>query len=252
MDEKSRQTVIGNRLNHSIFSYIDCHTLSGHPDQPAFWKQAFTPLINEFSSGIIYETYLTTEKNQFGTFTLEQLFKTLKKEGKQFVLILDEFSVLMSHPGLNNAEFYGGLRSLTSRCEGFATIIGSSRSVTFLNKETQRINPHGSPYFNIFTEVKIGPLPRVHAQYVLNQAGTVFDNRDKNFLLMVSGSHPYLLQLSAQVLWDLNVQGKQDGRYQIASDEIYDQASPHFEETWKSLSDDEKNNYHGNRINSNT
>ena len=46
----------------------------------------------------------------------------------------------------------------------FTLIIASRRSLDVLNHATQEINPHGSPYFNVFTEIRLGSLPDKHAQ----------------------------------------------------------------------------------------
>lgn len=241
LERDARQKTVGNRLDRSIFAYIDSQMLGSRFDQPAFWKQVLIPLIDQFPAGVLYETYKTAENNQFGTFTLEQLFRSLGQKDWQFVLLIDEFDALLTHSVFNSAEFYGGLRSLTSRCAGFALVIASRRALDLLNQQTQEINPHGSPYFNVFTELRLGPLPKGHAQAVIAQAGETFRKRDIEFILRVSGRHPYLLQLAAAVLWEINTQGRQDdARYQDASDEIYTQTSAHFKDTWNSRSDAEK------------
>jgi len=44
----------------------------------------------------------------YGTFVLERLLAQLQAAGWWLVLLLDEFDVLLHHPALNQAEFYGG------------------------------------------------------------------------------------------------------------------------------------------------
>lgn len=240
-DRQRRSKIVGDRLEQSSFAYIDSQMLSSRFDQPAFWKQVLTPLTRQFPSGAIADIYATAAANDFGTFTLEQLFCAIGEAGWQFVLMIDEFDSLLTHAVLNRAEFYGGLRSLTSRCKGFSLIIASRRSLSLLNDETQKFNPHGSPYFNVFTELRLGPLPKGHSQKLLTRAGTPFDRQDMAFILKVSGRHPYLLQLAAASLWELNNQGRQDDdRYQDAADEVYHQTGAHFKDTWKSRSNAEK------------
>ena len=240
-DREQRRKIAGDRLEHSIFAYIDSQTLSSRFNQLAFWKQALTPLTEQFPSGDIADIYATTAANDFGTFTLEQFFCAVGEARWQFVLMIDEFDSLLTHAVLNSAEFYGGLRSLTSRCKGFALIIASRRSLSLLNDETQPFNPHGSPYFNVFTELRLGPLPKGHSQKLLSQARPSFNRQDTAFILKVSGRHPYLLQLAAASLWELNNQGrKDDERYRDAADETYHQTGAHFADVWKSRSNAEK------------
>lgn len=250
---ESRRKVVGNKLDSGIFSYIDSHMLGKSHNQSAFWKQALLPLTMKFGQDRqqrsdqettltpIYQAYQMAETNQFGTFTLEQLFHIVGREGWQFVLLIDEFDALLSHPFLNSTEFYGGLRSLASRCEGFNLVIASRHSLELLNQETQTINPHGSPYFNVFTEFRLGPLPKAHANALVKQAKDRFGSLDRAFIFRTSGLHPYLLQAAAGILWELHEQGRQGPpKYRKAGDELYRQTRSHFTDTWLAWSQDEK------------
>ena len=258
LDEDVRRTVVGDKLDQNIFSYIDSQMLGHDFNQVAFWKQALIPLLRQLAtpknihqapesqqqaphSGptkeriSIYQAYKTAESNQFGTFTLEQLFQVVGREGWQFVLVIDEFDALLTHPVLNKTEFYGGLRSLASRCMGFTLIIASRHSLELLNQETQKINPHGSPYFNVFTEFRLGSLPEVYANAVIDQAKGRFGSIDRAFITKTSGLHPFLLQTAAGILWDLHEQGHEGlDRYARAGDEMYRQTRAHFLDTWNS------------------
>ena len=142
----------------------------------------------------------------------------------------DEFEAMLTHPVLHSSAFYGKLRSLISRFPSFTLLMASRRSVAFLNQETQKINPHSSPYFNVFTECRLGALLPEEAQTVLAQAGDRFSPEDREFLLHVSGSHPYLLQLSSAVLWNMTPQETTPATYhRKASDEICLQTDAHFQ-----------------------
>lgn len=274
-DPLARRKVAGNKLDHCIFSYIDSQMLEHSFDQTAFWEQALRPLCYKFvspspesatqkpykqktvaelvreevliqksggaagsnESSAIAEAYNTAKSNHFGTFTVEQLFQVVGREGWQFVLLIDEFDALLTHPVLNKTEFYGGLRSLGSRCSGFAMVLASRHSLELLNQETQKINPHGSPYFNVFTELRLGPLPEVYANAVINQAERRFGSLDRAFIAKTSGLQPFLLQTAAGILWELHLQGKRGTeRYELAGDEMYRQTRAHFSDTWNSCS----------------
>jgi hypothetical protein len=78
------------------------------------------------------------QENDFGCFVLERFLAQMELTVWQLVLMLDEFDVLLHHPILNCAEFFGGLRSLTSRSRGaLALVIASRRPLTSLNEATQ-------------------------------------------------------------------------------------------------------------------
>ena len=131
-----------------------------------------------------------------------RLFTALDDAGLRIVVMLDEFDALLSHPILNSAEFYGSLRSLSSRFSSLALIIATRRSLNQLNVQTQEINPHSSPYFNVFTELRLGPLPKRDVAALLSQADERFSSKDRQFITLASGRHPYLLQLAADIMWE--------------------------------------------------
>ncbi|PIE33756.1 hypothetical protein CSA56_10550 [candidate division KSB3 bacterium] len=258
LNDNVRRQVVGDKLDQNIFSYIDSQMLGHDFNQVAFWKQVLRPMLRQLASSkkspqdsegqqspslsepakeqvSIYQAYKTAESNQFGTFTLEQLFQVIGREGWQFVLVIDEFDALLTHPVLNKTEFYGGLRSLASRCMGFTLIIASRHSLELLNQETQKINPHGSPYFNVFTEFRLGPLPEIYANAVIDQAQKRFDSTDRAFITKTSGLHPFLLQTASGILWEMHEQGYEGiDRYARAGDEMYRQTRAHFLDTWSS------------------
>ena len=265
LDHASRRKIIGTALDRSIFSYLDSQMLSQNFDQAAFWKRVLMPLMrqcsilrkrpsqaveksaapikraqadgNAFEPAPLFAAYATAESNQFGTFTLEQLFTIVGQQGWQFVLFLDEFDAILTHPVLNKTEFYGGLRSLASRCNGFTLVIASRHSLERLNQETQAINPHGSPYFNVFTEYRLGPLPEPFANAMINLGGERFGTLDRKFIAQTSGLHPYLLQTAAAILWELDAQGMEGPeRFQQAAEELYRQTQAHFADTWNAWS----------------
>jgi hypothetical protein len=221
-------------------SSLDVHML-GSFDQSAFWQLVLQPLVSHFPSNVIRDVYETSLANKYGTYTLETLFDVLQDEGWRVVLLLDEFDALLTHPILNSVEFYGSLRSLASRYTSLALIISSRRSLDFLNQNTQGLNPHGSPYFNIFSEIRLGPLPLRDSAELLARADTVFDKHDRRFLFEISGRHPFLLQLAADCLWEVHHRPKLGNqRYEVAAREFYDQSQLHFWDTWRTWSNDER------------
>ncbi len=241
LNQESREAIVKDKLLQSVFSYIDVQLMGPRFDLPAFWEHVLTPLIVEFPTGEIADIYKTAAAKQFETFTLEHLFSTLGSMEWQFVLLIDEFDAILSHPVLNSSEFYGSLRSFASRCEGFTLVIASRYALDVLNHQTQKISPHGSPYFNIFSELRLGPLPKGHAKAIIGQAGKQFDAKDREFILRVSGRHPYLLQIAATALWEMNVQGRSDPRrYRDAADEVYSTTRSHFVDTWNTWANSER------------
>jgi len=232
----------GDRNTHNVFSFLDAHTLRSVDNQAEFWRRALFPITEHLSADRTATTaplislYNTAEDNQFGTFVLEQLFGGIGAADLQFVLLLDEFDDLLSNPVLNSAEFYGGLRSLASRSSGLVLVIAARRDLEQLNRLTQAINPHGSPYFNVFTEIHLGSITERAMSQLLDRAGEVFNRTDREFITTVSGHHPYLAQAAAAMLWDVHEEGELGGvgRYKAAGIALNRQTKKHFMDTWVS------------------
>jgi len=241
LDKVKRDRIVGDKLDRCWFREVDSHMLSRKFDLAAFWAFVLEPVTVYFDSGELFALYQLARENDFGAFTLKRLFAALDQDKWRIVVLLDEFDALLNHPILNSAEFYGSLRSLTSRFSSLALIIATRRSLNQLNVKTLEINPHSSPYFNIFTELRLGPLPKRDVAILLANAQDRFDNSDRQFVALASGRHPFLLQLAADILWEVDLEGKHGvERYQQAAQELRLQSEGHFADTWRSWSDAER------------
>ena len=241
LDKVKRDGIVGGKLDRCWFREVDSHMLGRKFDQSAFWAFVLEPVTVYFDSGELPTLYKSAQENGFGAFTLKRLFAALDQANWRIVVLLDEFDALLTHPILNSAEFYGSLRSLTSRFSSLALIIATRRSLNQLNVQTQEINPHSSPYFNIFTELRLGPLPKRDVAHLLSYAQDRFDSNDRQFVVLASGRQPYLVQLAADILWEVDQEGKQGiERYRLAGEELRIQSERHFADTWRSWSNAER------------
>ncbi len=241
LDKVKRDSIVGAKLDKCWFRDIDSHMLGKTFNQPAFWSHVLEPITVYFGSGELRTLYETARDNEFGAFTLMRLFTALDNAGLRLVVMLDEFDALLTHPILNSAEFYGSLRSLSSRFKSLALVIATRKSLNQLNVQTQEINPHSSPYFNIFTELRLGPLPKRDVATLLSHAGKRFNSNDRKFIILASGRHPYLLQLAADILWEADVEGLETTeRYRQVAEELQIQSEGHFADTWRSWSNAER------------
>lgn len=247
LDPKSRKSCVGDRLDRDVFSFLDAKTLNRVETQAEFWLQALAPLQNilqvdrENDLNEVSKMYELAHNNDFGTFVLEQLFEKLSKVGSRLVLLLDEFDDFLLHPVLNSAEFYGGLRSLASRSPGFLLVLAARKNLTQLNELTQEINPHGSPYFNVFTEIRLDAWSRKNLLKLINKSSECLNLKDEEYIYTVSGGHPYLAQMAAGILFDVH-QDEHIGvkRYEYAALEFYQQSQHHFEDCWRSWTNESK------------
>jgi hypothetical protein len=240
----TRTQLYGPEGDQLLFSFLDAQTLGGQFSQAQFWEFALRPLYERVVAPDpgtpLAQAYAVCRENDFGAFVLERLLAQIALAGWRLVLMLDEFDVLLHHPILNSAEFFGSLRSLASRSRGaLALIIASTRSLEKLNRETQELSRVGSPFFNFLDEILLGPWPDVAVDEVLHWARGRFTTGDRAFLKEVAGGHPYLVQVAASSLWDAYEDEGEDPlqRRQQAGLDFYDRVARLLDQRlWQSWS----------------
>ncbi|MDM8563659.1 ATP-binding protein, partial [Candidatus Marithioploca araucensis] len=223
-----------------LFSFLDVQTLSDQFNQSQFWEHALHPLHEKIITSRrpntpVAKAYKNCKREGFSVSTLERLFEKMQQDGQHIVVMIDEFDVLLNHAGLNHAAFFGTLRSLTSRTRVLSLLIASRLSLSNLNSQTQQFNITGSPYFNVFQEIILGPLADEAVKTLLNQADAHFNEDDHRFITKVAGAHPYLLQATASALWENYEDGEPESiqRYTLAGQQLYENAKLTFDDTWR-------------------
>jgi len=235
-----RSKLYGDWGDRMLFSFVDSQMLPRKFTAAQFWERVLLPvktrLVDPVAETALAQQYGICQENEFGTFTLETLFRQLQAADWRFVLLMDEFDGLLHHEVLNSVEFFGGLRSLASRSGGsLALVIASRQPIHLLNHQTQSLNSTGSPFFNIFAEVTLGPFPHKDVEALLALAGQRFTARDKRAVSAIAGRHPYLLQVAATALWDAYEEdlATPQERWAWACDRIYQEGKNHFKDTWR-------------------
>ncbi len=225
-------------------SLVDTDMFGSQLRPAQFWEQALSPIKEQMDKGkapaLVKDHYEICRKNCFGNITLERFFTELKKAEWQFVLLIDEFDKLLHHKILNNAEFYGGLRSLASRSgEAFTLVIASRSQISRLNQETQEFNPTGSPFFNIFGEVELPPFSEKEVNELLFLGKEKFQTQDKKAISRLGGRHPFLLQAAADAMWRAH-EDEDDkislNRMPFVTKSLYDELDYFFYDMWQSWS----------------
>lgn len=228
-DSIARRKQFGDNFGNNFFVFLDVLAAQGIRAQADFWRYVLAPL----RTSVYASQYEYAVQEGFNNFALNQVFDHLGNEGCKLILLLDEFDTMLSHPVLNTPDFYGGLRTLASRSGGFALVIAARRSLEQLNQLTQQLNPHGSPYFNIFVEFQLGALKHDAMMALLDQGGEHITETDRKYIERVSGRHPYLTQIAAAMVWDVHEDGFVGReRYRIVGQNLHRQARQHFADTW--------------------
>jgi len=237
--ESCQNALQGDGIEY-LFSFLDIHILGEDISQSKFWALALRPLEEKVMGGSvddeIVDAYNICKENEFGSFVLERLYAKMQHSNIRLVLILDEFDGLLTHPVLNTAEFFGSLRALVSRSHGAVSmIIGSRKPLSVLNDITQQFNRTGSPYFNFLSEIVLGPLSTHERNTLLGWAGDTFTTDDHRFIQTVAGAHPFLLQATASMLWEIYEDDDCDTpvmRLKNTGDQLYDLAASTIKSTW--------------------
>jgi hypothetical protein len=236
---ENRKMLYGNKAEQLIFSYLDC-TQAAQFDSAQFWDYVLEPLSNRISletSLSLSEPYQACQENNYKTQAIERLIAQIKQAEWQLVLVLDEFDVLLHHPILNSAEFFGGLRTLASLSEGALTlIITTNTSLAQLNQSTQSLTKTGSPYFNIMGEITLLPLSDNEIDRLLDKGKQYFTDDDNGFIKNIAGGHPYLLQVAASVLWEFYEEKKEEDvvKRQHIRQEFYNRTKETLNHIWQS------------------
>lgn len=242
LDERVRRNYCANKLEHSLFSFMDAQMLKNIDARVHFWKEALAPLTIELLKGTKWIKKLTpvfkaVQKNDFENFVLKQLFKELSQTGACLILVLDEFDVFLSHPRLHSSDFYGGLRSMASTTGGLILVIASRRKLHQLAAMTTNLNPSGSPYFNIFLEIRLGAFLENNIKDLLDRTGYSYNSKDRGFINDISGRHPYLAQLAASQLLEARSDNLNETEsYMSTVRELHKHARSHFIDTWQNWS----------------
>ncbi len=236
---ETRRELYGEAGERMVFRYFDAQSWPDGFSRIAFWKQALEPLVEairrQAPTSPLLELHRECSKEEYGTYVLERLFANLQESGWHLVLLLDEFDAVLQHPQLNSTEFYGGLRTLASRCgQALTLILASRRPLSDLNAETQHYARTGSPFFNFVQEFPLKPFSQKHRKEILKRAGRRFKPRERDHIFRLAGGHPYLLQVAAAALWDAYEDGlAPDARLRYVSEELRRVAADTLQDTWR-------------------
>jgi hypothetical protein len=246
-DEDTRREWIAQAFAQHVFIDFDCHLMTADFKPADFWYEIVQRIGEANPDDDVARQCGLCAQNNYGSFTLERLFKLLAKHEWHAVLLIDEFDTLLNHPNFNRAEFLGALRSLATRTDGLVVITASRLSVSRMNRLSLDNNPYGSPFFNNFIEVRLLPLNPLEAQQLiektLQKAGhtVTYTDADYTFLYALAGRHPFLLQIAAASLYDsLTASPALPNPHDHALLAFQQRSEAHFDDFWRSLESNEQ------------
>ncbi|HEY5704555.1 MAG TPA: TIR domain-containing protein [Terrimicrobiaceae bacterium] len=233
-DYKIRAAWLGERAANYVFAEIDCHMVPRQFSPAEFWSHTLADVPQVVSHDSVTRQWQAMKSSQFGSFTVKRLFQSVDLAGWCVVLVIDEFDVLVNHPNFDG-EFFGTLRSLAIGTN-LAVITASRIPVAEMNRRCP--NPHGSPFFNNLAQVRLISLSPAECRALIDTTLATteirFSEADYALIYALSGRHPYLVQVAASALFDVEADGRAES-HQAASTLFHDRAAPHFDDVWRHL-----------------
>jgi len=225
--------------------YVDCQSIPRFTPT-RFWQRVLRLLeskVTDDSLGKAMAKVLGQEEISCTDF--EVVSDQIHEDGRTLVLLLDEFewvvrtdpaSVEMTH------DFLSGLRALINRVpKGLALVIGA---VHPLDKLCEGIEFRGSPFGNIFLQVRLRPFTEAEVDQffarMLKDTGLEFTEDERNYIKQVAGGHPLLLQTAGSLLFESRMRVGPIENYWAISKRFAEQASHHFKSLWEASTEGEK------------
>ncbi len=173
---------------------------------------------------------------------VRRLLRRVERAGLTVVMMLDEFESLATNIEFN-ASFYGELRSLAGEL-GVVYLTASKRSLYDLTY--QHADTLSSPFFNIFSEERLGLMPKHEASLLLQGLsakvhGKPFTQSEISFLCELAGPHPFFLNIAASYLYTMREEPLPEADLLAKVEKRYKaEAEDHYRYLWDQLEQSEQ------------
>jgi DNA-binding NarL/FixJ family response regulator len=223
-----------------IFAHIDLQMLDVDVTPPRFWRWLFGQLARRCRDDSVRQIFERIQKmDALDSFALVDLFTSIDERHQYVVLLLDEFDRVTANENFKQ-DFFFTLRSLAIH-HNLALVTASRRELIDLCHDDVR----SSPFFNIFANINLRLMVEAEALEMLTRpllgSGIAFTDDELRALFRLAGPHPYFLQMAGHFLFEAYRQRlAPTDRLAFITDEVREEASPHFQEYWSSSDDGEK------------
>jgi hypothetical protein len=233
------------KANHGVgddyvFAYVTCEILSGAPNKCDVYRvllrRAIEAMPGNHSTG-----HSSQEPTSYLDFE-EWLYKLIAPDRK-IVFLLDEFEAMAGNHQLGK-DFFDELRALGQTDK---VIYITASGETLFNLSFHDETALNSPFFNIFSPVPLGWMEWHEARDLVTGTAAIagfegFDENDHAFLQEIAGPHPFYLQVACYHLFEEKTKGGGSTApgYDSVKRRFAEELQPHFQYTWKHLSDDER------------
>lgn len=196
-------------------------------------------VLKEQSQGYVGEETLAKD-DEFSA-----LLRKFAQRGLYPVLLIDTFDEIVRYETMDMSLFYLLRSHATSG--GISFITASLESPSKLFRKLFYGDFVGSPFFNIFSMIKLSTFYLKEARTLLTtfseRGGLPFNEQEVNWVLEMAGLHPFLLQQVAALLFQekmAQVCGLEEISFLRIRKEALRNLHGYFEDCWTFLSDDER------------
>ena len=170
---------------------------------------------------------------------LDGLAREMERAGLRLVCLFDEFEAVTGSPALG-AGFFGALRSLANQYGvGYVTATRQHLQTMCHNRQIWE-----SPFFNIFTEVRVGAMPDDEVEQLIavpSAAAGVPLAEHGEAIRCLGGNLPFFVQLACSAAFELLQQADGKALDPAALERAFmEEAASHFTYTWDCLSPEQR------------
>ncbi len=169
-----------------------------------FWRDALVPL-TAVEEPTIQRLLRNANDRRFSSVTLEPLSRELHACGITLLVQVDNFDALLLTPIRDLRALLSTVRKIAGMArQGITLALASYRRIDELNRQTEALCA-GSPYFNVFEELILEPLPEEGVSEILHLSDGRFSGRDCDFIRRAAGGHPELLWRAGALMWETHI-----------------------------------------------
>lgn len=214
---------------HNLFLSMDCQGQQ-HLDQGGF--------LSDFGKRLQLAAGLRLSVPETGDFSaLKRAVEDLDRAHLRLVCFFDEFETITHNPSFG-PEFFGFLRSLAN-AHPVAFVTASRRDLQSLC-HSREISE--SPFFNIFAQIHLGPMPEAELQELIaapSAAAGIPLKPHAAQLIELSGHLPFFTQIACAAAFDcLAETGELD--LDIVERHFMEEAGSHFNYLWGAFDPEER------------
>jgi serine/threonine protein kinase len=167
---------------------------------------------------------------------LMEVVRAFQEAGLKLIFLWDEFESVTRNPNIG-PEFYAYFRALANNYNVAYITTSSAQLQTLCH--TKAIAD--SPFFNIFTNLHLGPFKLEEAKELIAQPSAQAGKplaAHTDFVLEIAGYFPFFIQMACSALFSSDRIEK--AAYKKAKEIFMEEAGPHFQEYWEKFDESQK------------